>query len=466
MFKRSGLGYYAPFRGMALYWKVLCVVEIFLFPTLRAKIALKLLSILFDQGATMLQNLLKKHQSLTGNHSSCSLLLTVILGTGFFVQTLGFPMPAFSQSKEAYPTGDQEYFHALLELEKDEAYKKFLLESVSYAGNKKVEYRDFKGVRPTVDGEGAKSTKKDGAHYSTQTFEAMRDLDWFRKNNYQNFIRNVGQNIYPVIIASDYEPGQEGVGGTYYLYRRDRPVEMVSPTSVMYEMEKMLAHLPMGVFFLISPYFDNVAHRPEGWEEPLIEYQQHVETIKERLQKSDIREATSIRANKMLDMVHQYLQDCIANGAGDEQSYSAFAHKIIPYVAEAMKAAVGSQVEAGLSAMKKWKQELGPQEWDKLHVLIPVVWPVAQGNPRRQLFEHLMTPERAKTNIFEVHARSHDEARTTLGRIKGDSVMASLTFDKNTDFGRMSYLRLSSPTDLVQGVTGEEMKIYSQPKTK
>ncbi|MGB0911637.1 MAG: hypothetical protein ACPGYT_14855, partial [Nitrospirales bacterium] len=129
-----------------------------------------------------------------------------------------------------------------------------------------------------------------------------------------------------------------------------------------------------------------------------------------------------------------------------------------------MKAAVGSQVEAGLSAMKKWKEELGPQEWDKLHVLIPVVWPVAQGNPRRQLFEHLMTPERAKTNIFEVHARSHDEARTTLGRIKGDSVMANLTFDKNTNFGKMSYLRLSSPTDLVQGVTGDELRKY--PKTK
>ena len=219
----------------------------------------------------------------------------------------------------------------------------------------------------------------------------------------------------------------------------------------------------MGVFFLISPYFDNVADRPEGWEEPLIQYKKHIETITARLKKSDIREATSNRALKMLAMVKQYLRDCIENGSGDAKSYSAFAHKIIPYVAEAMKAAVKLQVEAGLSAMTKWKQELGPQEWDKVHVLIPVVWPVAVGNPRRQIFEHLMIPERAKTNIFEVHARSHDEARTTLGRIKGDSVMASLTFDKNTHFGMMSYLRLSSPTDLVQGVTREELKKY--PKT-
>ena len=93
-------------------------------------------------------------------------------------------------------------------------------------------------------------------------------------------------------------------------------------------------------------------------------------------------------------------------------------------------------------------------------MLIPVVWPVAVGNPRRQIFEHLMIPDRVKTNIFEVHARSHHEARTTLGRIKGDSVMANLTFDKKTHFGMMSYLRLSSPTDLVQGVARAELKKY------
>ncbi len=425
----------------------------------------------------MLQDFRTTRRSFTGNPSSGlffqlphgirlkAWFMTVIMGTGFIAQALFFPMPAYSQTKEVYPEGDQEYFEALLALEKDEKYKQFLLQSVSYADGKKVEYRDYKGARPTVEKEGAEPapSETNAAYFRTQTYEAMRDMDWFRKNNYQNFIRNVGQNIYPLIIASDYEPGKEGVGGTYYLYRKDRPVETVTPTSVMYEMEKILAHMPMGVFFLISPYFDQVPNRPEGWEEPLVAYQKHVETIKERLEKSDIPESTSTRALKMLRMVNTYLQDCIANGSGDEQSYRAFAHRIIPYVAEAMKSAVELQIQAGVSAMNQWKQELGPQEWDKLHVLIPVVWPVAQGSPRRQIFEYLMTPERAKTNIFEVHARSHDEARTTLGRIKGDSVMASLTFDKNTHFGRMSYLRLSSPTDLVQGVTKEELTKYPKP---
>ena len=98
-----------------------------------------------------MQKFLKKHQSFSVNHSSGPFLLTLTLGTSLFVQTVLFPVPAFSQSNETYPAGDQEYFEAVIELEKDEAYKNFLLESVSYAGDTKVEYRDYKGVRPTVD---------------------------------------------------------------------------------------------------------------------------------------------------------------------------------------------------------------------------------------------------------------------------------------------------------------------------
>ena len=422
----------------------------------------------------MLQSFDEKSQRLTGNHSSYPFfklrhfvtlqrfLLTLIFGGCLVFQTLLLSTPALSQSEEVYPEGDKEYFKALIELDKDDDYKQIMLQNVSYAGDKKVDYIDYKGEMPTVDEEGASPTGdvNEAAHLRKSTHQAMRNMDWFRKNNYQNFIRKVGHNIYPLIIASDFEPGKEGVGTTYYLYRRDLPVEVVTPTSVRYEMEKILSHMPMGVFILISPYFGNVANRPEGWEEPLIEYKKYVVNIKELLGKSDFSQATSIRAIKMLDIVDHYLHDCIENGSGNEKSYSAFSNKIMPYIAEAMKGAAELQIQAGLNALNQWKKELGPQEWDRLHVLIPIVWPVAIGNPRRQMFEHLMTPERAQTNIIEVHARSHDEARTTLGRIKGDTVMASLTFDKSTHFGMMSYLRLSSPTDLVQGVSRDELKKY------
>ncbi|HSF10129.1 MAG TPA: hypothetical protein VLA60_11990, partial [Nitrospirales bacterium] len=153
----------------------------------------------------MLQKFHKNRQALIGNHASYSFsqhrhfrrhkgfLFALVLGAGLFIQTLLLPMPAFSESEEVYPEGDQEYFKALLELEKDKEYKKFLMDSVSYAGGRKVEYIDYKGVRPTVDGEEGLpgGPGMDAGHVKQQTYEAMRNMDWFRKNNYQNFIRNV-----------------------------------------------------------------------------------------------------------------------------------------------------------------------------------------------------------------------------------------------------------------------------------
>lgn len=48
-----------------------------------------------------------------------------------------------------------------------------------------------------------------------------RQLNSFMRGEYKGFIYNVGRNIYPLIIASDFEPGYEGVGSSFTLYLRD-----------------------------------------------------------------------------------------------------------------------------------------------------------------------------------------------------------------------------------------------------
>ena len=36
-----------------------------------------------------------------------------------------------------------------------------------------------------------------------------RQMNSFMRENYKGFIRNTGENIYPLIIASDFEPGKK-----------------------------------------------------------------------------------------------------------------------------------------------------------------------------------------------------------------------------------------------------------------
>jgi hypothetical protein len=48
-----------------------------------------------------------------------------------------------------------------------------------------------------------------------------RQLNAFMRNEYKGFIYNTGRNIYPLIIASDFEPGFEGVGSSFTLFLKD-----------------------------------------------------------------------------------------------------------------------------------------------------------------------------------------------------------------------------------------------------
>lgn len=50
---------------------------------------------------------------------------------------------------------------------------------------------------------------------------SARQLNTFMRETYSNFIHQVGRSIYPFILASDYEPGFEGVGSTFTLFLRD-----------------------------------------------------------------------------------------------------------------------------------------------------------------------------------------------------------------------------------------------------
>ena len=61
----------------------------------------------------------------------------------------------------------------------------------------------------------AVSYRKDAEEEVKKVF---RDMNNHGRDMYASFIQNVGRNIYPVIVASDHEPGFSGVGSTFTLF--------------------------------------------------------------------------------------------------------------------------------------------------------------------------------------------------------------------------------------------------------
>ena len=79
------------------------------------------------------------------------------------------------------------------------------------------------------------------------------------RSAYQPFIKEVGRNIFPVIIFIDHEAdGPTGVGSTLTLYRADGSVTQVSPAlHSNYELYKCCGHLFMGLSVEVGPYVLN-----------------------------------------------------------------------------------------------------------------------------------------------------------------------------------------------------------------
>lgn len=70
-----------------------------------------------------------------------------------------------------------------------------------------------------------------------------RELNTFMRENYSGFIHSVGRHVYPLILASDYEPGFEGVGSSFTLFLRDGSQYKIAPTAhTDYETYKAVSH--------------------------------------------------------------------------------------------------------------------------------------------------------------------------------------------------------------------------------
>lgn len=100
-----------------------------------------------------------------------------------------------------------------------------------------------------------------------QVLHAARDTNATIRRHYSDFIQQVGRNIYPLIIASDYETDGHsgGVGSTLTLYREDGSIITKSPAlGTFYEVYKTCSHLFMGLSVEIGPYLSNTCFSSSG----------------------------------------------------------------------------------------------------------------------------------------------------------------------------------------------------------
>ena len=324
---------------------------------------------------------------------------------------------------------------------------------------------------------------------------AARSTNKLIRSNYSTFIHDVGRNVYPLIIFTDYEEDAlSGVGSTLTLYREDGSVTQLSPAlSSLYEVYKSCSHIFMGLSVEIGPYLDNASYCSNGemaedapWRSSLTKFVQQVRVFRQSLinaakvetslvddmnnleiqeeKKEDEASSSDISnnvglpplemrecMNEMLSSVIDYCEDCLSTGVLDIAKWERLNQENFPRIKQCMTASTKAQADACVRQLISWRDMLGPIEWRELYCVIPTVWAVGAENPRKSMMRQLMDEDRIDTHIItSEYPRNHAEARTLLGRVVADRAIGRLVFGDETKEQRIKTMGLSSEVDVVQ----------------
>ena len=285
--------------------------------------------------------------------------------------------------------------------------------------------------------------------------ESIVDIHRFGRAEYGQNIRKVGRNVYPLIIARDTEPdqdradqGRQGLGGIFTLYLANGESRTIQPTPAAYERLKCLSHIPLGLFTILSPYFQDP--EAQGWVPKAKAMASKIEEARRRLTEDSFDAREQSIAEVILSRSANYVRRILTDMRCRPEGFEVYAASIRAEIRDAMDYAAELQMDACIEALGVWRDELGPDAWRKLHVVVTTIWPVSEHSPRWQLFRSLMDPDTVGTHLIVGEGvKSTEEARDLLGRIVADRLAARLIVGIDDDCGRRMTQCLSSRTDVV-----------------
>jgi len=226
--------------------------------------------------------------------------------------------------------------------------------------------------------------------------------------------------------------------------------------------------MPLGLFTILGPSFQNP--KAFSWHNKLTEYKSKVEYALSSFSNADLTSPMKQRGRKMLSITSDFVSQVLRQKSVTIEEYSSYTAKMLPFIKENLDDSAKMQIDAVMEAISKWKEELGPESWRNLYVVIPTVWPVSKESPREQIFLRLMEPEEVDNHlIIGEGIKTIDEARTLLGRIVVDRAVGRLVFTISNERNRALTQALSSQKDVVansarKAILELEQRSYSSPK--
>lgn len=297
--------------------------------------------------------------------------------------------------------------------------------------------------------EGYPHTPYDYAEYAgnaaAQALQYVLDIDAAMRANYAPNIYEIGRNIYPILYAeSTFD------GGRYTLVKDAHTSFSYQNVAPVYDQVKAICHIPLGIFSIVSAYFQHGANRQ--WQPALQDYANKVQLVSTNLHLLAFPEEFTRKAcSDILDASLAYMRSLNGAGTLSRGGFATYARSITSAIAFCQNTAAANQVSVMGGILDEWKAMLGQETWDKMYVVVGAIWTLSQESAHELIIKSKMNPELRETHVIVSEAvPTLEDARTLLGRIIGDRIMAELVFDpEGATVGKENIYSLSTRRDLL-----------------
>ena len=248
-------------------------------------------------------------------------------------------------------------------------------------------------------------------------------LDSTMQANYAETQHNVGQMQSPVILAMF-----NGVGGKYILRRGGTEVA-VEPVPALYEQMKSVSHTLLGVFEIVSPYFQNA--ETGNWRPKLIAFNQMLKDALATLANVGMPAEVEQHCRTILEGGIRFTDDALETGSFTADRYSAYAQQVLPSILANVQVAGKLQVDHFEAILTEWREEMGEEEWARLYAVVGSAWAMRRENVHFQILAQMMGRDAINDRLImaeHIEDVTEDDLLDLLGRIVNDRALSTLVF--------------------------------------
>lgn len=259
----------------------------------------------------------------------------------------------------------------------------------------------------------------------TEASDRLYKLDSVMQENYAKTQHAVGQMQSPVILALF-----NGSGGKYILRRNGKQVA-VEPVPPIYEQIKSVSHTLVGIFEIVSPYFNY--SESGNWRTTLSEYNQSMKEALATLGHAGMPADFENNCRIILEGGIAFMDKALKTGKFTSEDYSKYAQTLLPTVMKNVTLAGKLQVDHFEEVVKQWRKEMGEEEWSRLYAVVNSAWAMRRQNVHFQILAQMMGQDTVNDRLIMAEAINdvtEDDLLMLLGRIVNDRVLSILVFDK------------------------------------